>query len=121
MSEQFLNTSQICAALEEVGGEGMAEPGGVAPGGGAPCLLGQSPQDQEGADPGEGAALGVQEELGPAAAVEEGPPARHVAAQCLDGGPPPRPAPFLVSLADPPEEPFVEVDAAALEADGLRD
>src|SRR3954451_14747489 len=114
MSEQFLNTSQICPALEEVGCEGVTEQMGMDPAGLEACLLGQSPQDQEGADPGEGAALGVQEELGPAAAVEEGPPARHVAAQCLDGGTTDRHDPFLVSLADPPDEPFVEVDAAAL-------
>src|ERR687888_261492 len=63
--------------------------------------------------------VGVQ--LGPVPAVEEGAPAREVAAQRLGGLPSDRDDPLLVALAEAADEPVLEVDAAALERDRFRD
>ena len=75
MSEHFLNRSQICASLEEMGGEGMAKDVGVNAGRVETRLLGEPAEDQERAGAGEGAALGVEEELRAVAAVEVRPAA----------------------------------------------
>src|SRR5581483_6232229 len=66
-------------------------------------------------------ALRVQEELGSVAAVEVRPAAREVAAQRLGCGPPDRDDPLLAPLADAADEALVQVDAGALEPDGLAD
>src|SRR5437868_15347742 len=84
-------------------------------------LLGQPPQDQERAGTGKSAALRVQEELRPAAAVEERPPTCEVAAESRDRRVPDRHDPLLAALAGHANEPLVEVDAALLEPDRLRD
>src|SRR5438034_4983353 len=86
-----------------------------------PCPCGPPAKDQERACAGERAALGVQEELRPAAAVEVRPAAGEVAAQGLGGRTPDRHDPLLAALAETADEALVERDAALLEADGLRD
>ena len=55
------------------------------------------------------------------APVEERPASAEVAAERLGGAAPERNDPLLVALTDRAHEPLVEVDAAALEADGLAD
>ena len=75
MSEHFLNRSQICASLQQVGGEGMAKDVGVDAGRVEACLLGEPAKNEERARPRERPALGVEEELRAVAAVEVRPPA----------------------------------------------
>src|SRR5436190_260691 len=61
----------------------------------------------------------VQEELAPVLPVEEGPPAREVAAQRLGRLASDRDDPLLVPLARAADDPLVEVDAVLLEPDRL--
>jgi hypothetical protein len=67
MAQHFLNGSEVGAAFEQVGGEGVAQEVGVDARWVEPRLLGELAQDQEGAGPGERAAAGVQEQLRPVA------------------------------------------------------
>jgi hypothetical protein len=80
MTEHFLNTSQVGAALEQMRRERVPQEVRVDALGLEPGALGESPEDQEGARPGEGAAAGVEEELRPVPAVEERPPVREITA-----------------------------------------
>ena len=64
VAEHLLDAAQVGAALEQVGGEGVAEQMWVDALGLEPGDLGQPAQDQEGAGAGERAAARVQEELG---------------------------------------------------------
>ena len=64
VSEHLLNGAQVGAALEQVGGEGVAEQVGVDAARLEARLVRELAQDQEGAGAGERAALGVEEELG---------------------------------------------------------
>jgi hypothetical protein len=121
MSEHFLNRTEIGASLEEVGRERVAQQVGVDALRVEAGLLGEAPQDQEGACAGERAAAGIEEHLGPVAPVEERPALRQVPAERLDRGPPDRHDALLVALADDAHEPAVEVDAGAVEAHRLRD
>src|SRR5262249_24777049 len=107
MSEQFLNTSQICSSLEQVRSKRVPEQvrgkGGPQQVGGAtsrpePRLLGQAAEDQECPGPRQRATLRIQEELGTVAPVEERPPAGEVAAERLDGRPADRDDPLLAAL-----------------------
>src|SRR5690242_4236062 len=82
-------------------------------------LLGEAPENQERAHPRQRAALGVEEELRPVAAVEVRAAARQIAAQRLDGGSSDRDDPLLVSLAEHTDDAGVELDAGALEPDRL--
>ena len=68
-----------------------------------------------------GAALGVEEQLRPVAAVEERPAAGEVAAQRLGRLAADRDDALLRALADAADEPPLEVDGGALEADRLAD
>src|SRR2546425_1155933 len=86
-----------------------------------PGLLCQAAQDQERPGAGERSALGVQEELGAMAAVEIRAAAREVAPERVDCPAAHRNDPFLPALADAADEPFVEVDAGAIEARRLAD
>src|SRR5512146_418142 len=81
VAEHLLDGAQVGAALEQVGREGVAEQVRVDAARLQPGLLGEPAQDQEGACPGQRAALRVQEELGPVPRVEVGPSAREVAAE----------------------------------------
>lgn len=73
MPEHFLNGTEICSSLEQVGRKRVPEQVGVDPLGVEARFLGQLPEDQEGAGPGQGPAFGVQEELRAVPAVEERP------------------------------------------------
>ena len=87
VAEHLLDGAQIGAALQQMGGERMAEQVRMDAVRVEPGFLGELAEDQEGAGAGEGAAAGVQEELGPVAAVEVRPAAREVAPQGLGGVP----------------------------------
>src|SRR5690242_19016062 len=65
VSEHLLDASQICSAFEQVGGEGVAQEVRVHALRLKACAAGEAAQDQECAGAREGAALGVQEQLGP--------------------------------------------------------
>src|SRR5581483_4973115 len=86
-----------------------------------PGRAGKAAQDEERAGAGERASLRVQEELGPAPAVEEGAAAREVAPERLDGGAPDRDDPLPAALARDADEPVVEVDRPPGEPDRLGD
>jgi hypothetical protein len=75
MSEHFLNRSQICSTLEEVGGEGMAKDVGMDAGRIEACLPGERAEDEERTGARERAALRVEEQLRAVAPVEVGPAA----------------------------------------------
>src|SRR5579864_6232199 len=81
MAEHFLNRPEVGAALEQMGGEGVAEEVGVDTLGLQPGGPGEAAKDEEGAGAGQRPALGIEEELGPVAAVEVGPAPREVAAE----------------------------------------
>src|SRR5919109_5194218 len=99
MPEQFLNTSQICASLEQVGRERVPEQMRVDARRLEPRFGGEPAQDQERSRPCQRSALRVQEELRPVAAVEERPAAGEVTAQRLGGGASDRDDPLLTALA----------------------
>jgi hypothetical protein len=84
MAEHLLYRAQVCAPLEEMRGEGMAEEVGMHPCRIESRLGGQAPEDEEGAGPGQRAALDVQEKLRAVPAIEEGPSPGEVAAHGLD-------------------------------------
>src|SRR5262249_29550899 len=77
--------------------------------------------DQERAGAGQRPALGVQEQLRPQTAVEVRAAAREIPPECLCRRSADRHDPLLVSLADAADEPVVEIDAGALEADRFAD
>ena len=66
-------------------------------------------------------ALRIQEEVGSMPPVEEGTAPGEVATERLGCGPAERHHAFLPALPEAPDEPAVEVDAAALQPDGLAD
>ncbi len=86
-----------------------------------PGLGGEAAQDQEDARPRQRPAPGVQEELRAVAGVEERASAREIAAERLRRLPPERDDSLLAALADAVDEPALEVDACAVERDGLAD
>ena len=83
------------------------------------CLLGEPAEDEERPGAGQRTALGVQEEFGPATAVEERPATGEVAPDGVDRLAPERDDPFLVALAEWSDEPLLEVDAGEVQPDGL--
>ena len=121
MAEHLLHAPQVGAALEQMRRERVAEQVGVDAPGLEAGLLGEPLQDQERARAGQRAALGVQEQLGPVAAVEVGPAAGQVAPQRLDRLAPDRDDPLLAALAEHADHALVEVDAVLLEARRLGD
>ena len=72
MAEHLLDAAQICAAFEQVSGERVPEQMRVDPFRLEPCLLSQPAQHKEHAGTGQAAALGIEEELRPVAAIEVG-------------------------------------------------
>src|SRR5438046_2062563 len=98
MAEHLLDAAEIRPSLEQVWMDAL----GVEP-----CPCGPPAKDQERACAGERAALGVQEELRPAAAVEVRPAAGEVAAQGLGGRTPDRHDPLLAALAETADEALV--------------
>ena len=77
VAEHLLDAAEVGAALEQVGRERVAEQVRVDALRLEAGLLGEAAQDQEGAGAGQRAALRVEEELGPVAAVEVGAAARR--------------------------------------------
>jgi hypothetical protein len=84
-------------------------------------LRSQSLEDQKSPRAGEGAALCVQEKLRPVSAVEVRAAVCQVAPERLHGVRSERHDALLVALADRTDERRVEVDAGAIESDGLAD
>ena len=121
MAEHLLDAAQVGAALEQVGGEGVAQQVRMDPAGLEPGRCREPAEDQEGARASERAALGVQEQLRPVPAVEERPAAGEVAPERLDGLAADRDDPLLAALAEDADDAVVEVDAALAEPDRLRD
>jgi hypothetical protein len=121
VTEHLLHRAQVRASFEEVRGEGMAEKMGVHT-----CRIetrfrGEATEDEEGAGPGQGAALRVEEKLRAVPAIEERPAPGEVSAHGLDAFASERDDPLLVSLAEAPHDAVVQVDPAAVEPDGLAD
>src|SRR5919197_4248819 len=121
VAEHLLDTAEVGAALEEVRRERVPEQVGMDPLRLQARARREPPQDEERSRARERSALRVEEELRQVAPVEERPPAREVAAERLGRLPPDRDDPLLVALAEAADEPVLEVDAAALERDRLRD
>src|ERR1041385_3964821 len=90
MPEHLLHGPQVGASLQQVRREGVAQEMRVDALGLEPGLGGQAAQDQEHAAAGERAAVRVQEELLPVAAVEVRAAAGEVAAKRVGGLPPDR-------------------------------
>ena len=78
MPEHLLHRTEVCAAFEQVCGEGMPEEVRMHPLGLQPGLRGQAAKDQEGSRAREAAALRVEEELRAVAGVQIRAPAREV-------------------------------------------
>ena len=119
VTEHLLHAAEIGTSFEEVRGEGVAQEVRVHAGGVEPRLGGQAAEDEERSRPGERASLGVEEELGPMPAVEEGAASRQVSPHRLDSLAPERDDALLVPLAQAAYEPVLEIDATAVEPDGL--
>lgn len=82
--------------------------------------VGELAQDEERAGSGQRAAAGVQEELGPVAAIEVRAAEREVATHGFSRGPTEWDEPLLRALPDHPDDALLQRDAVLLEADGLR-
>src|SRR4051812_33797733 len=121
VAEHLLDAAEVGAPLEQVRRERVAQQVRVDALRVQARLSGETAQDQKGAGAAERAALRVQEQLRPAAAVEVGAPAGEIALHGLCGAAPDRDDALLAPLAEAANEPLVEVDAAALERDGLPD
>src|SRR6186997_1488796 len=119
MAEHLLDAPEIGASLEQVCREGVTQEMRMDAARLEPCLLGQPPENEEGARAGQRPALGVQEELRLVAAVEERAAPGEIPAQGIDRAAAERDDALLVALAHRPHEPLVEVDSGALEADRL--
>ena len=83
------------------------------------CFLREPAQDEEGARSRQPSALRIQEELWAMAPVEKRAASAEIAAERVGGAATEGNDPLLPALADRAHEPFLEVDASALEADRL--
>src|SRR5918994_3472231 len=113
--EHLLDAAEVGAALQEVGGERVAEEMRVHALRVEPGLGGESLQDQESARARERSSLCVEEQLRPPAAVEVRAAAGEVTAHGFHRLPAERDDPLLVALADAANEPVLEVDAGAFQ------
>ena len=86
-----------------------------------PRLRGQATEDEEGAGPGQRAALRVEEKLRAVPAIQERPSPGEVPAHGLDAFASERDDPLLVPLAEAPNDAVVQVDPAAVEPHRLAD
>ena len=116
VAEHLLNAAEVGAALEQMGGEGMPEQVRVDPQRLEARFLGEATENQERAGARQRAAAGVQEELGPRAAVEVGAAHCDVPAERFDRRPAERHDPLLRALAECTHDPVVEVDRAPVQA-----
>ena len=119
VSEHLLDAAKVGAALEQMRRERVAEEVRMDAAGLEPGLLGQPPENEERAGTSQWPALSVQEQLRPVATIEVRTPSCEIAAQRLHRTPADRHDPFLAAFANGADEAFLEVDTAALEADGL--
>src|SRR3954452_8285523 len=119
--QHLLDRAEVGAALEQVRGEGMPQEMRVDALRIEARLLGEPPEDQERAGPGQCAAFRVQEQLGAMSPIEVRAPSSEVAAEGLDRVPPDWHLTLLGALPDPPHEPVVELDAVFVEPDRLGD
>src|SRR5581483_9857066 len=108
--EHFLNRTEVGAALEEVGREGVPQQVWMDALGVEAGRLGEAAQDEECACARERAALGVEEELGPMPLVEVRPPVCEVAAKRLHCLAADRHDPLLRALADAANEATFKID-----------
>ena len=121
VAEHLLHGAEVGPSLEQVRREGVAEEVGVDALGLEPCLRGELAQDQERAGAGQRPAAGVEEQVGPVAAVEVRSAERQVAAYRLGGRAAERDDALLVALAEHAHDAGVDVDRRAGETDRLRD
>jgi hypothetical protein len=121
VTEHLLHAPQIRAAFEQMRGERVAEEVRVDAFGLEAGLLGQAPEDEEGASACQRAALRVQEQLWAVSPIEVRTAAGEVAPHRFDSLAPDRDEPFLAALAEHAYQTLLEVDRAPLEADRLRD
>src|SRR6266536_4345532 len=121
VSEHLLHAAEVGSAFQQVGGERVPEQVGMDPLGLEPGRGREPSEDEERAGARQRPTLGVQEQLGPVAAVQIWPPAREVALKRVYCLPPDRDDSLLVSLSDAADEPLREVDAGLVEPDGLAD
>src|ERR671923_1526675 len=98
MSQHLLDAAQVGASFEEVRGERVAQEVRVDAPRVETGLRRQALEHEEGAGAGEGASLGVEEELGATAAIEVRPAAGEVPAEGFGGLPPERDEALLVTL-----------------------
>ncbi len=119
--EHLLDAPQVGTALEQVGGERVAQEVGVDATRLQAGPLGEAAEDEERACARQRAATRVQEEVGSMAPVEVRSAEREVAARGLRRRPPERDEPLLAALADHADDAGVEVDRGAGEPEGLRD
>ncbi len=121
MAEHLLDAPQIRSTFEQVRGEGMAEQVRVNASRLETGSVGELPEDEEGTSTRERPPASVQEELGTVAPIEMWAAESQVATRGLGGGPSERYEAFLPALPDDAHDAFLDVDAALLQADGLRD
>ncbi len=121
MAEHLLDAPQIRASFEQVRREGVAEEMRVDAGRVEPGPVRELAEDEEGARAGQRATPRVQEELGPVAPVEVGPPEREVAPHGFRRRAPEGDDPLLSALSHDADDPRVDVDAHPLKAHRLGD
>ena len=121
VAEHLLHAAKVGSALEQVRRKRVPEQVGVDALGFEARLLGEPAQDQEDARARQAAALRVEEQLRPMAAVEVRPPPGEVAAQRLGGRAPDRDDPLLRPLAGRTDDPPLEVDVGLAQADRFAD
>ena len=119
VAEHLLDAPEVGAALEQVRRERVAKEVGVDPRRARARLLRELSQDEERARARQRPAAGVQEELGPVAAVEVRAAEREVAPDGLRRRAAERDETLLPALAERADDARVEVDRALLEADRL--
>ena len=121
MTEHLLDGAEIGAAFEQMRGERVAQEVRMHPArleAGAVCKLAE---DQEGTGAGERTPAGIQEELGPIAAIEVWPAEGEVAAHGLGSRAAQRNEALLAALPEHADDAVLEGDAVLLETHGLGD
>ena len=121
MSEHLLDAAEVGAAFEQMGRERVPQEMWVDASGLQAGALGESPQDQKRARPGERATLRVEEQLGPVAIVDEGPAVGEVTPQRVGRVAPEGHDAFLAALAGAADQAPLQVDVGLAEPDRLAD
>ncbi len=121
MAEHLLHRAEVCAALEEVRRERVAQEVGVDPTRLEAGAVGQLAEDEKRPRPRERTSTRVQEQLGPVATIEMRASEGEVASDGLGGRAPEWDEALLASLAEHPDDALLDCDAAFLETGGLGD